>query len=136
ISKRMKFFPKVVSGVRIDGRSVYKTTTRKAFMSKGTFLFPENYLEDLQSAVKESVPPEAWQLIRRENKTKDPDYIEYTETVRKQLIGELGLQDSEEEVKIGLYHGDMFVISFPTDERIIDLPYYYMGIQLKPFNRK
>ena len=131
----MKLFSKVVSGVRIEGHSVYKNTKRKALVSKGEFPFPENYLDDLRAGVKETVSPDTWDLIQRKNRTEDPEYIEYAETVRKQLIEEYALQDSEEEVKIGLYHADMFVISFPTDKKIIELPYYYMGIQLKPFNR-
>ena len=132
----MKLFTKTVSGARTEGHSVYQTFGMKFFKPKSFFPFSDSYLDDLRKAVRSSVSTEVWEIIgEKENRTKDPEYIEYTEKVRRHLIEEFDLHEMEDEVKIGLYHCDMFVISFPK-KRHTNYPYYYMGIQLKPFNHE
>ncbi len=62
-----------------------------------------------------------------------PVYREYVEHVRAQLIEEYVLHEIQDEIKIGAYHMSLLVLSFPSDDLEM-YPYYYRGIQLKPFN--
>ncbi|MCM8539702.1 MAG: hypothetical protein NE328_05455 [Lentisphaeraceae bacterium] len=92
------------------------------------------YLTKLRDAVKETVSKEVWELLTKENlRSEDPEYISYVEEIKKDLIGRYSIE--KEHVKVGLYHGDSLVISFPSEE-IEKYPYYFKGVQLKPLKKK
>lgn len=130
---KMKIAGRVLTGLRTDGHSVYRVFRRK--LCAPDFPFPNGYLEDLRRTVSETVSPETWTLITKENRTENAEYVAYIEQVRREFIREFGYQDIEEQVRMGLYHGDMYVISFPK-RTTRELPYYYRGIQLRPYEEK
>jgi hypothetical protein len=90
------------------------------------------YLGRLGKAVRQTVSSEVWSLLTMPEPCENREYQRYVQSVREELIGEYGLNKVSDEVKIGLYHADMLVISFPVEEGV-EYPYYYRGIQLKPF---
>jgi hypothetical protein len=94
----------------------------------------EAYLPSLRLYVQASVDATAWSLVGRENPASDPAYREYVERVRAQLIEEYSLHEIKDEIKIGVYHLGLLVLSIPTDDPE-KFPYYYRGIQLKPFRK-
>ncbi|MCP5487508.1 MAG: hypothetical protein H7A43_02575 [Verrucomicrobia bacterium] len=55
--------------------------------------------------------------------------------MRAELIEEYSLHEIEDEIKIGVYHLGLLVLSIPTDAPET-FPYYYRGIQLKPYRRQ
>ena len=85
---------------------------------------------EFRNAIIKSISPDSYRIITKEAKTQDPEYIQYTEDVRNDLIEEFYLV--ADSVKIGLYHGGQYVLSFPKVEKI-DYPFFYKGIQLKPY---
>ncbi|TWT62983.1 hypothetical protein [Rubinisphaera italica] len=91
----------------------------------------DQYLSDLQSAVRNSVEENVWKIVSSGNMQSDPKACEYVEIVRRSLIDEFGLKDDSNEVWIGNYHLGMIVIGFNAKPQVI-YPYYYKGIQLKP----
>jgi hypothetical protein len=91
----------------------------------------DSYMAELRSLVEKTVSSETWNLLTSESRTSNPIYCEYVEKVKDNLIKEFNLEDEQESVKIGLYHSDMLVISFPTS-KLDDIPYYFQGIQIKP----
>ena len=93
------------------------------------------YLPALRRHVQASVDEAAWSLVGRENPSGDSAYREYVERVCAQLIEEYGLNEIEDEIKIGVYHLGLLVLSIPT-ETPDTFPYYYRGIQLKPYRRQ
>jgi hypothetical protein len=103
---------------------------RELFRSKKSFPFPDDYIETLRKSVEQTVSPSVWELISKSNKSEGPEYRAYTESVRESFIDEFGYSEQKEEVKIGVYHCDMLVISFPKKKNTT-YPFYYMGIQLK-----
>ncbi len=92
------------------------------------------YLTTLCRHVQASVDDATWSIVGREDPSSDPAYLKYVECVRAQLIEEFVLHDIEGEVEIGLYHFGLLVLSFPSDD-LDKYPYYYRGIQLKPFKK-
>ena len=95
----------------------------------------DEYLAQLQSAVKKTVSQEKWELITKDSpRSEDVEYQNYVEAVKKEVILKFGFEESFELVRIGLYHSDMLVISFPAQEKI-KYPYYFMGVQLKPYKK-
>lgn len=95
----------------------------------------EAYLPTLRRHVQASVDESAWSLVGRENPCSDSAYREYVERVRAELIEEYSLHEIEDEIKIGVYHLGLLVLSIPTDAPET-FPYYYRGIQLKPYRRQ
>jgi hypothetical protein len=93
------------------------------------------YLPSLRKHVQASVDESAWPLVGRENPSSNPAYREYVERVRAQLIEEYSLQATQDEIKIGTYHMGLLVLSWPSDNLDV-YPYYYRGIQLKPFKKR
>jgi len=92
------------------------------------------YLRTLRQHVHASVDEATWALVGREDPSSDPAYREHVERVRAQLIEEYALQEIQDEIKVGVYHLGLLVLSFPTDD-LDKYPYYYRGIQLKPFRK-
>jgi hypothetical protein len=92
------------------------------------------YLPSLRRHVQASVNETVWTLVGRANPSSDPEYREYVEHVRVQLIEEYSLQEIQEQIEVGVYHGGLLVLSWESDHPE-KFPYYYRGIQLKPFKR-
>ncbi len=94
----------------------------------------EAYLPALRRHVQASVDETTWALVGRENPSSEPAYREYVERVRTQLIEEYSLHDIGDEIKIGVYHLGLLVLSIPAGDAEM-FPYFYRGIQLKPFRK-
>jgi len=95
----------------------------------------DTFLPALRSHVQASVDDTTWSIIGQDNPASDSAYRAYVERVRAQLIEEYGLQDIQDEIKVGTYHLGLLVLSWPSPE-FETYPYYYRGIQLKPFQTK
>jgi hypothetical protein len=89
------------------------------------------YLAALRDAVHSSVDAATWALVSQQTPSSNPVFQAYVDEVRRQLLEEFGIERSAGDVKVGFYHGDTLVISFPAEDGI-EYPYYYRGVQLKP----
>jgi len=94
----------------------------------------DDYMAELRSAVRASIDEPTWNLISRENRSDHEEYQRYVREVREKLIEEYSLQEIGEQLGIGLYHGGLLVLSWPVEEGGT-YPYYYHGVQLKPYKR-
>lgn len=97
---------------RIDGHKVYRTI-RKPIQDIEDRELDESQME-FRNAMMKSISPDSYRIICEK---KDPEYIIYTEAVRKDLIDEYRLHLITDSVKIGRYHGDQYVISFPKAKK-------------------
>ena len=93
----------------------------------------EQYLPQLREAVRKTVDNKIWELITIESgRSEIKDYQKYVERVRQEVISRFEVHESK--VKVGYYHGDMLVLSLEVEDPK-SYPYYFMGIQLKPYKK-
>ena len=125
-------FKKKPYQIKVKNESVYCTWLKD--IMDWTPNESDEYLSKLRLAVQKTVKEDTWKLLTSETiKSEDKDYQIYVETVRKEVIARYGIE--EKKVKIGLYHGDMLVLSLEVEDPK-SYPYYFMGIQLKPYKKK
>ena len=123
------FFQRTPYRIEREGHAVYVKWFKP--IEKWSSKANDKYLPTLQKYVKASVNEETWAMIGAENPSSNIACQAYVEQVRTELIEEYSLDG----VEIGAYHMGMLVLSFPTSEPE-SYPYYYRGIQLKPFDPK
>lgn len=116
--------------IRVCGHSVFVKWTKP--IQQWTPEDGVDYLPSLWKAIKKTVDSETWQLISDPKFYDNPKYRSYVEGIRVRLIDEYHLQPKAETVKIGSYHMGLLVLSFPS-ACDTEYPYYYCGVQLKPF---
>lgn len=115
--------------IRVRGHCVYVKLNRPIHELKDEK--GEQYLSELQAAVRRTVDADIWALISRPHPQNDKDYSDYVERVKALLIKEYDLDPEADEVHTGNYHLGMLVLSFVAAEEV-EYPYYYRGVQLKP----
>ena len=125
-------FKKKPYKIKIENESVYCTWLKD--ITDWTAKESDEYLLKLRSAVQKTVKEDTWKLLTNETrKSEDKEYQSYVENVRLELISKYGIEEAK--VKVGLYHGDMLVLSMEVEDPK-SFPYYFMGIQLKPYKKK
>lgn len=116
--------------IRIEDDSVY--VTWESPLPEWDQRSQDEYLPELQAAVRSTVNDEVNEIISSGDMWSHPKANEYVELVRMDLIKRYGLPDTKEAVWIGNYHANMLVIGFYADKDV-RYPYFYKGIQLKPW---
>ena len=91
-----------------------------------------DYQPALRKAVSKTVDNETWQILSDPEFYDNPKYRTYVDGIRARLIEEYHLQSKADAVKIGTYHAGLLILSFPTASDT-EYPYYFYGVQLKPF---
>ncbi len=109
----MRLFRKDPYRIRVDGHRVFVR-----WLKPITEWRPDEgsrYLSALQGAVRKTIDSATWALISQADPESDPAYRAHVERVKGQLLEEHGLQSRCEDVRVGLYHMGMLVISFPAN---------------------
>ncbi len=116
--------------LRVDGHRVFRRWLRpiQEWSNKDC----REYSRQLDESIRKTVTPEIWTLLTGPEPSENAEYQAYVASVRSQLIAEYGFQDRADQIFVGVYHYERLVIGFPA-RKGVEYPYYYRGIQLKPY---